>query len=184
MLWNVHGLESALHLLEIESTQQDILMLTETWTSPDIQAPDIPGYTCFSSSRNFKHALAWRASGGVACYVKDAIASRFELWRVSSPGSILWLRSKEKLHGFLVTPTCTLALCTSPLVAHLQKSKLPCHSRKCFSKTLQMPLQTMVWLLWLAISMPEQDLHLAPAWKISAIFWTPPYSQMDSSVNI
>ncbi len=72
-------------------------MLTESWTPPDIQAPDIPGYTCFSSSRNFKHALAWRASGGVACYVKDAIASRFKLWRVSSPESILWLRSKEKL---------------------------------------------------------------------------------------
>ncbi len=52
--------------------------------------------SCFSSTRTFKHALAWRASGGVACYVKDAIASRFELWRVSSPGSILWLRSKEK----------------------------------------------------------------------------------------
>ena len=35
-------------------------------------------------------------SGGVACYVKDAIASRFELWRVSLPGSIMGLRSKEK----------------------------------------------------------------------------------------
>ncbi len=91
MDWNQHC-----NLLETESTQHDILMLTETWTSPDIQAPDIPGYTCFSSSKTFKHALAWRASGGVACYVKDAIASRFELWRVSSPGSILWLRSKEK----------------------------------------------------------------------------------------
>ena len=36
------------------------------------------------------------ASGGVACYIRDEIAHRFELWRTSSPGSILWLRSKDK----------------------------------------------------------------------------------------
>ncbi len=96
MLWNVHGLQAALHLLETGSNQHDLLILTETWTSPDIQAADIPGYTCFSSSKNFKHALAWKASGGVACYVKDTIASRCELWRIPSPGSILWLRSEEK----------------------------------------------------------------------------------------
>ncbi len=45
MLWNVHGLESAFHLLETkstqESTQHDILMLIEAWTSPDIQPPEI-----------------------------------------------------------------------------------------------------------------------------------------------
>ncbi len=42
------------------------------------------------------HVRARRASGGVACYIKDALADRFELWRVSLPGSILWLRSKDK----------------------------------------------------------------------------------------
>ena len=85
-----------MHVLETESTQHDILMLTETWMLPEMQAPAILGHTCFSSPRAFKNAQARRASGGVACYVKDAIASRCELWRVSLPGSIMWLRSKEK----------------------------------------------------------------------------------------
>lgn len=95
-LWNVNGLSSSIHVLETESTQHDILLLTETWMLPDLQAPDIPGYTCISSSRAFMHVRARRASGGVACYIKNALANRFELWRVSLPGSILWLRSKEK----------------------------------------------------------------------------------------
>ena len=71
-------------------------MLTETWTLPGMHAPDIPGYTCFSSSRAFKNVQARRGSGGVACYVKNGTAYRFELWKVSLAGSILWLRSREK----------------------------------------------------------------------------------------
>lgn len=73
-----------------------MLLLTETWTLPDLQSPDIPGYTCISSARAFKHARAFRGSGGIACYLRNAIADRFELWRVSLPGSILWLKSKDK----------------------------------------------------------------------------------------
>ena len=105
-LWNVNGLMSSIHILETESTRHDILLLTETWTLPDMQAPDIPGCgpgppgsnfpTCISSSRALMHARARRASGGVACYIKNDLANRFELWRISVPGSILWLRSKEK----------------------------------------------------------------------------------------
>ena len=48
------------------------------------------------------HAQAVRPSGGVACYIKDSMAIHFELWKVLSPGSILWLKSKHKLvqnHG-------------------------------------------------------------------------------------
>ena len=95
MLWNVHGLNSTLHVLESECHQHDILLLTETWTYPDMPAAEIPRYSCISSSRASMHAHAFRPSGGIACYLKDEIASRFELWRVSLAGSILWLKSKQ-----------------------------------------------------------------------------------------
>ena len=82
---HVLELDSALHPLDTEPTQHHVhnLMLTETSTSPEMQALNIPGYISFTSSRNVKHALAWRASRGVACHIKDAIARRFGLWRVS-----------------------------------------------------------------------------------------------------
>ena len=43
------------------------------------------------------HNSAYRASGGVAVYLKNAIVCKFRVWKVSLPGSILWLRSKGKL---------------------------------------------------------------------------------------
>ena len=36
------------------------------------------------------------AMGPATCYLKGDLAPRFDLWRVSIPGSIMWLRSKEK----------------------------------------------------------------------------------------
>ena len=42
------------------------------------------------------HAQAMRPSGGVACYVKNSLAMHFELWKVPSPGSIIWLKSKHR----------------------------------------------------------------------------------------
>ena len=43
------------------------------------------------------HQSACRASGGVAVYLKSSIACKFCVWKVSLPGSIVWLRSKGKL---------------------------------------------------------------------------------------
>lgn len=42
------------------------------------------------------HAQAVGPSGGVACYVKNSLAMHFELWKVPSPGSIIWLKSKHR----------------------------------------------------------------------------------------
>ena len=75
-------------------------MLTETWALPGEDAPAIPGFACFSSSREYKHPRAVRGSGGIALYVRSSIAEHFEVWKVPLHGSILWIKSKQKLlHG-------------------------------------------------------------------------------------
>ena len=75
------------------------LLLTETWTLPasGTDAPRSDGFAWFSSSRDFMHQSARRASGGVAVYLKNSIACKFCVWKVSLPRSSLSLRSKEKL---------------------------------------------------------------------------------------
>ncbi len=55
-------------------------------------------------------------------------------------------------------------------MAHL--AQLQTNKVLCLMKDLAKIL-AMVCLLWLAISMPAQDPHLALAWKISGLFLTP-----------
>ena len=74
-----------------------MLMLTETSTLPDEDALALPGFSCFSSSREYKHPRAVRGSGGIALYVKSCIADDFELWKIPLPGSVLWIKSKQKV---------------------------------------------------------------------------------------
>ena len=74
-----------------------MLMLTEPWTLPDEVALAIPGFSCFSSSREYKHPRAVSGSGGIALYVKSCIADEFELWKIPPPGSRLWIKSKQKV---------------------------------------------------------------------------------------
>ena len=73
-----------------------MLILTETWTLPDEDAPAIPDFACFYPSRKYKHPRAVRGSGGIALCVKSSIAELFELWKVPLPGSILGIKSKQK----------------------------------------------------------------------------------------
>lgn len=73
LLWNVNGLTTSQQWLTEHCVQlHDFLMLTETWTLPDEDAPAIPGFACFSSSREYKHPRAVRGSGGIALYVKSS----------------------------------------------------------------------------------------------------------------
>ena len=74
-----------------------MLMLTETWTLPDEDALAIPGFSCLSSSREYKHPRAVRGSGGIALCVKSCIADEFEIWKIPLPGSLLWIKSKQKV---------------------------------------------------------------------------------------
>ena len=74
-----------------------MIMLTETWTLPDEDSLAIPGFSCFSSSKEYKHLRAVRGSGGIALYVKSCIADGYELWKIPLPGSLLWIKSKQKV---------------------------------------------------------------------------------------
>ena len=74
-----------------------MLLLTETWTPPGTDAPRLDGFTCCSSFRDFMHQSARRASGGVAVCLKNSIACKFCVWKVSLPRSTVWLQSKKKL---------------------------------------------------------------------------------------
>ena len=191
MLWNVHGLASGLCILGTETAQHDILMLTKTWMLPDMQAHKLPGYTCFSSSRKFLHACAWRgSSGGVAC---SMMQSQVGLSCGGSFHPVLFCGSGERrdLCRVLVTTTCKLALYTFPTEAHryhcMKPSRVLRHPMSCFSKTLQIYLQAIIWPhgpMWLAMFMPAQGLPLAPAPITSVMFWTSPYSLICSHVTL
>ena len=77
--WNVNDLVTSQNWLTEHCGDYDMLMLTETWTLPDEDALALPGLSCFSSSREYKHPRAVRGSGGIALYVKGCIADEFEL---------------------------------------------------------------------------------------------------------
>ena len=70
----------------------DMLMLTETWTLPDEDALAIPGFSCFSSSREYKHPRAVRGRGGIALYVKSCIADELKTWKIPTA----WITSLDE----------------------------------------------------------------------------------------
>ena len=126
------------------------------------------------------HARAQRASGGVACYVKDAIASRFELWRVSAHGSILWLRSKERFAHSSGDYHLHIAIVYIPPKGSSQETLATAESPY---ELLQQDLADVLasnGLALLATSMPAQALPLAPA----VMFWMCPFSLMCSHVTL
>ena len=95
----MRGLYSTLPTLLDTASTADVLLLTETWLDPEETAPPIVGYQCISMSRPWKHYGAGRASGGLACYVKDHLSRHVKQWKKSDDASLLWLQF-DKAVGF------------------------------------------------------------------------------------
>ena len=66
-------------------------MVTETWLHPEAEGPHMPGYVCISYPRPYLRHNAGRPSGGIACYVKAALAPSISIWRTAADGALLWL---------------------------------------------------------------------------------------------
>ena len=90
-LWNVHGLQSTVGVLQATAQQADILVLTETWSNPGV--PGCTSFSCFRPSQNSQG----RPSGGLACFVRLPLASYVSIWRVAQDASLLWLRLDKRL---------------------------------------------------------------------------------------
>ena len=154
LLWNVHGLNSSPHVLSAHFAAADLLLPTQTWTYPRVDAPAIPGYTCFSSFQEYIHAQAVRSSGGVACYIKDSMAIHLELWKVPSPRSMLRLESKHKFVQVMELITSMLPLSTCLQRApHLSNIVIHSPSWSSFSKMLHRLQHTIDWCYRREISM-------------------------------
>lgn len=113
----------------------------------------------------------------VACYAKVATANRFELWKISLPGSMLLSRNKEKfargtgehhLHiGFVYIPT--------------KGSSFEClDNGVSSSEGPQQDIADVLASIGVALlagpSTHAQAQPLTSVRKISVMFWTPPYS--------
>ena len=68
----------------------DIMVFTETWLLPGQPAPGIAGYTAFTFSRPTQHQR--RVQGGIAVYVRDALAGRVSEWHICPQACFAILR--------------------------------------------------------------------------------------------
>ena len=68
----------------------DIIVFTETWLLPGQPAPSIAGYAAFTFSRPTQHQR--RTQGGIAVYVRDALAGRVSEWHVCPQACFAILR--------------------------------------------------------------------------------------------
>jgi exonuclease III len=97
--WNIDGIYQRIAGTRVCKTEDadfqrainnlDILCLTETHMYVD-DNPSIPGFKCFSRHRP-KHVKAWRASGGIAVYIKDYIGKGVKLVD-DKCSEIMWLK--------------------------------------------------------------------------------------------
>ena len=74
----------------LASSDPDIIVFTETWLMAGQSAPSIVGYTAFTFSRPTQHQR--RAQGGIAVYVRDALAGRVGEWHVCPQACFAILR--------------------------------------------------------------------------------------------
>ena len=86
-------------MLTSVSPNTDIFLLTETWLEPMGAAAELDGYSCISVTRPYKRSGAARASGGLACYVREPLRRYVQQWKVSADSSLLWLKVDQKI-GF------------------------------------------------------------------------------------
>ena len=68
----------------------DVIVFTETWLRAGQSAPSIAGYTAFTFSRPTQHQR--RAQGGIAVYVRDALAGRVGEWHICPQACVAILR--------------------------------------------------------------------------------------------
>ena len=93
----MRGLAGNAGVLEAMPSKADIFVLTETWTPVETRPPPLAGYKSFGLSRPYQNPCARRASGGVACYVKEHLHCATSVWKAASDGSMLWIKLSKSL---------------------------------------------------------------------------------------
>ena len=83
-------------VLQDTASGADLLITTETWTTPGADAPDLPDHKTISCSRP-SQASQGRPSGGLACFVRLSLARYVSTWKVASDASLLWLKLDRSL---------------------------------------------------------------------------------------
>ena len=96
-LWNVNGLTQDKlhdHILGKYFSQFDIIILLETWSDGEGNY-ELYDYKYFDFKREYRHAKAKRASGGIGVYIRFDVCHAVEIFR-NSGDTVVWLKFKKE----------------------------------------------------------------------------------------